>query len=61
MKLYNLACLVCLEESGRARSGPVRGRELRSGPVRSGLLRGHALTLFIFGLIPFGQVLAAKD
>ena len=46
--------------SGCARSGPVRARELRSGPVRSGLLRGHALTLFIIGLIPFGQVLAAK-
>ena len=46
--------------TGCVRSGPVRVRELRSGPVRSGLLRGHALTLFIFGLIPFGQVLAAK-
>ena len=42
-------------------SGPVRSGCANFGPVRSGLLRGHALTLFIFGLIPFGQVLAAKD
>ena len=43
---------------GPVRSGPGARTSVRSGPVCCGATR--LLTLFIFGLIPFGQVLAAK-